>query len=95
MNHDTLPSAITRREEAVALLQAIATGADEATLAPVVAAMMTAEDEQALAIMRGSGNEMSVRVTLGAMLTEAGLVTEAEVFEALDARRALGRGEAA
>lgn len=95
MNHDTLPSAITRREEAAALLQAIATGADEATLAPFVAAMMTSEDEQALAIMRGSGNEMSVRVQLCAMLAEAGLVTEAEVFKALDARRALGRGEAA
>ncbi len=45
--------------------------------------------------MRGSGNEMSVRVQLGALLTEAGLVTQEEVFAALDARRALGRGEAA
>ena len=52
-------------------------------------------DEQAAAIMRGSGNEMSLRVHLGALLSEAGLVTEDEVFQALDARRARARGAAA
>lgn len=95
MSFRDLPSLVTRREEAVTLLEAIASGVDEAELAPFVVAMMTAEDEQALAIMRGSGNEVPVRVTLGAMLTDAGLVTQDEVFAALDARRALGRGEAA
>ncbi|MEN3238779.1 hypothetical protein PUR29_35665 [Methylobacterium ajmalii] len=95
MSFRDLPTLVTRREEAVTLLEAIASGVDEAELAPFLMAMMTYEDEQAAAIMRGSGNEVSVRVHLGAMLTDAGLVTQDEVFAALDARRALGRGEAA
>ena len=90
-----LPALVTQREEAVTLLQAIAEGVDERELAPFVSALTTAEDEQAVAIMRGSGNEVSLRVHLGVMLTDAGLVTQDEVFAALDARRALGRGETA
>lgn len=95
MSFRDLPSLVTQREEAVTLLEAIASGVDEAELAPYLMALMTYEAEQVAAIMRGSGNEMSVRVQLGALLTEAGLVTQEEVFAALDARRALGRGEAA
>ncbi|WP_066922491.1 hypothetical protein [Methylobacterium sp. CCH5-D2] len=95
MSLSDLPTLVTRREEALTLLEAIASGVDERELAPFVAALTTVEDEQALAIMRGSGNEMSVRVQLGAMLADAELVTNAEVFAALDARRTLGRGEAA
>ena len=95
MSYRDLPSLVSRREDAVTLLEAIAAGVDERELAPFVAAMMTADDEQAVAIMRGSGNAMSVRVQLGAMLAEAGLVTQDEVFGALDARRGIGRGEAA
>ncbi|TFZ55365.1 hypothetical protein E4V01_22600 [Methylorubrum sp. Q1] len=90
-----LPALVTQREEAVTLLDAIAAGIDERELAPFVSALTTAEDEQAVAIMRGSGNETSLRVQLGALLTEAGLVSEDEVFQAFDARRARARGAVA
>ena len=95
MNLSHLPALVTQREEALILLQAIAEGVDERELAPFVSALTSPENEQALAIMRGSGNEMSVRVALGAMLAEAGLITEAEYFAAFDARRAQTQGEAA
>ncbi len=95
MSFRDLPTLVTRREEAVTLLEAIATCVDEAELAPFLTALMTYEAEQAAAILRGSGTEMSVRVQLGALLAEAGLVTQDEVFAALEARHALGRGEAA
>ena len=80
MNLSHLPVLVTQREEALILLQAIAEGVDERELAPFVSALTSPENEQALAIMRGSGNEMSVRVALGAMLAEAGLITEAEAL---------------
>ena len=83
MNLSHLPALVTQREEALILLQAIGEGVDERELAPFVSALTSPENEQALAIMRGSGNEMSVRVALGAMLAEAGLITEAEAFAAL------------
>ncbi|MDP4025764.1 hypothetical protein Q8W71_24335 [Methylobacterium sp. NEAU 140] len=95
MSYRDLPALVTQREEAVILLEAIASGVDERELAPFVAAMTTYEAEQAAAIMRGSGNEMALRVQLGALLAEAELVSNDEVFAALDARRALGPGEAA
>ncbi len=95
MSLSDLPALVTRREEALTLLEAIASGVDERELAPFVTSMMTYEAEQAAAIMRGSDNEVSVRVQLGALLAEAELVTNDEVFAALDARRAFGRGDAA
>ncbi|WP_430912229.1 hypothetical protein [Methylobacterium sp. sgz302541] len=95
MSYRDLPALVTRREEALTLLEAIAAGVEESEFAPFVGAMTTVEAEQALAIMRGSGNEMGLRTQLGALLAETGLVSQDEVFAALDARRALGRGEAA
>lgn len=90
MRLSDLPALVIQREDAVTLLQAIAAGVDERELSPFVTALTTAEDEQAVAIMRGSGNEMPLRVQLGALLAEAGLVTGDEAFQALDARRTRG-----
>ena len=91
MSLGDLPTLVTRREDALTLLEAVASGVDQRAFAPFVRAL-TPEVEQAVAIMRGSGNEMSSPVHLGALLAAAGLVTNDEVFQALDARRARARG---
>jgi hypothetical protein len=90
-----LPALVTQREDALILLEALAAGVDEREFAPFVSALTSPEDEQAVAIMRGSGNEMSMRVHLGALLAGAGLVSNDEVFQALDARRARAKGAVA
>ncbi|MEE8630412.1 MULTISPECIES: hypothetical protein [Methylobacterium] len=92
MSLGDLPTLVTRREDALTLLEAVASGVDQRAFAPFVRALTTPEVEQAVAIMRGSGNEMSPPVHLGALLAAAGLVTNDEVFQALDARRARARG---
>ena len=92
MSFRDLPALVTQREDALTLLEAVASGVDEREFAPFVTALTSPEDEQAVAIMRGSGNEMSMRVQLGALLSGAGLVTNEEVFQALDARRARAKG---
>lgn len=95
MSYSDLPPLVTRREDALTLLDAVASGVDEGEFAPFVRALTTPEDEQAVAIMRGSANEMSPPVHLGALLAAAGLVTNGEVFQALDARRARAKGAVA
>jgi hypothetical protein len=92
MSFRDLPALVTQRQDALTLLEALATGVDEREFAPFVTALMSPEDEQAAAIMLGSGNGMSLRVQLGALLAGAGLVTNDEVFQALDARRARAKG---
>jgi hypothetical protein len=95
MSLSDLPALVTQREDALTLLRALASGVDEREFVPFITALTTTEDEQAAAIMLGSGNGMSLRVQLGALLTGAGLVTNDEVFEALDARRTRVKGAAA
>lgn len=74
------------RASAVALLRRIESGVPDSELAPVVRELMTHDDEQAFAIMRGSGNEMSVSLQLLTLLEARKLISEEEVFEAEDAR---------
>ena len=86
----TLPARVSERAQALALLAAIGAGVEEAELARFVRAMVDHDHAQVFAIMRGSGNEMSLRLQLGTLLAEAGLVDNDEVFAAMNARRALG-----
>lgn len=87
MVQGTPTSFIATREEALGLLEAIGSGRPDRELVPIVKAMTTHDDEQTFAIMRGSGNEMSLPAQLASLLEATGLVTMDEAFDALKIRR--------
>ena len=92
---DALPSRVTERAQAQALLAAIGAGVASAELARFVRAMTEYDHAQTFAIMRGSGNEMDLCGQLLALLRDAGLASRDEVIAALTSRVAIGRGDAA
>ncbi len=49
MSFRDLPALVTQRQDALTLLEALATGVDEGEFAPFVTALMSPEDEQAAA----------------------------------------------
>ncbi|MPR09239.1 hypothetical protein [Microvirga tunisiensis] len=75
---------VRTRQEALDLIERFLASRDENVLAPYVKAMTTAEDEKTFSIMRGSGNEMELRHQFLHLVEKAGLVTQTEVFSALD-----------
>ena len=87
---DALPSRVTERAQAQALLAAIGAGVASAELARFVRAMTEYDHAQTFAIMRGSGNEMDLCGQIGVLRADAGLVSDEEVFAAQDERRARG-----
>lgn len=94
MAQDTATAVIATREEALGVLEAIGAGRPESELIPFVRAMTSHDDEQTFAVMRGSGNEMSVPTQLASLLEATGLVSMDEAFAALKTRREITRGQA-
>jgi|GEM_PF-2818550 hypothetical protein len=95
MSDPTRAHPLMSREGAVALLERIANGVPDSELAPLVRGLATHDDEQALAIMRGSGNEMSVSLQLVSLLAERDLITLDEGLVATRARRQKEKVDAA
>ncbi len=86
MTYRNLPVVIKERSDAEALLTAIAAGLPESELAPFVTAMTTPAEEHGFAVMRGSGNEMSLPLQLISLLAGTGLISQDDAVAAIQAR---------
>ncbi|MGN7126807.1 hypothetical protein [Methylorubrum thiocyanatum] len=95
MAYRNLSPVVTERADALVLLEAIREGVPDTEFAPFVRAMTSHDDEQTFAIMRGSGNEMSLPTQLASLLEGAGLITMEEAIEAAVAGRRAREGAAA
>ncbi|MET0529912.1 MAG: hypothetical protein ABW003_16530 [Microvirga sp.] len=95
MSDPIATSSISTRADALALLERVKAGMPESEIGPYVRDLMTHDFEQTFAVMRGSGNEMSLSLQLLTLLANKELITEDEVYAAEDARIIAGKRAAA
>lgn len=86
---------ITSKEEAVELYEKYFRTLDESVFAPMIRGMMTHEFEGVFAIMRGSGNEVSIPGMAKVLLCEAGFFTDEEAMLLVDMEFAARKARAA
>jgi hypothetical protein len=86
---------IKTKDEAQALLERYFVHGDDSVFAPMIRGMMTAGDEDTLAIMRGSGNELSIFEVALYLLQQNKLLTQQESFDLLDRDHAMLKAKAA
>ena len=86
---------ITTKEEAVELFEKYFRTLDDSVFAPMIRGMTTPDDEGVFAIMRGSGNEMSLPGMASVLLCEAGFFTDEEALLLVDMEQAARKARAA
>lgn len=77
------------RAEAYALMRRYLEDLDDAVIAPVVRGMSDDDDEAVMAVMTGSGNEMSLFNKALYLMRAHGVLTKGEVDAFLDRRHAV------